>query len=400
MNWLKDLGNAVQSTANQIGQTAKDIAEGVGNMAQDAVETLDEMVQGAGQAVRDADEAVGNFVQDASERLNKEINDVGQKMKDGDPFGAAKEALELFSPGVHVSNGLAALGFGEDNPFLQNVVSAAMNLATGHLAAVAKDVEDLIALAATETSGTTEPAPPHTPPPPCAHAVKVNSPKIELGLKAIFERLNGMAPGATHNCGWPGDPPRSTDLAENVKDRINNWIGRPDRIFQPLPGRIRDIIEGLPHAPDSEVAKLPRPCAFEDLVAAFMVDVMKAAQEDVKAKMEELERMNAQKAALNTAKQVADGVKMGAEVAGTVIGTIIAPGIGTAIGSGAGKMAGDAITGGEALSHKKEELEDSRQLLFEQMKNSMNRLQQMMQALSNVLNTMHEGAMNSIRNIK
>ena len=44
--------------------------------------------------------------------------------------------------------------------------------------------------------------------------------------------------------------------------------------------------------------------------------------------------------------------------------------------------------------------EDSRQILFEKIKNLMQKMQQMFQSLSNVLNTMHQGAMNSIRNIR
>ncbi|MFZ9889240.1 MAG: hypothetical protein ACO3JL_17235, partial [Myxococcota bacterium] len=42
----------------------------------------------------------------------------------------------------------------------------------------------------------------------------------------------------------------------------------------------------------------------------------------------------------------------------------------------------------------------SHNLEMERLKLLMQRMQQMQQALSNVLNTMHEGAMNSIRNIK
>ena len=53
-------------------------------------------------------------------------------------------------------------------------------------------------------------------------------------------------------------------------------------------------------------------------------------------------------------------------------------------------------TAGKVESDAKE----SRQMLFEEMKNKMNQLQQMFQALSNVLNAMHQGAMSSIRNIK
>jgi hypothetical protein len=38
--------------------------------------------------------------------------------------------------------------------------------------------------------------------------------------------------------------------------------------------------------------------------------------------------------------------------------------------------------------------------MMEELKNMMQKLQQMQQALSNVLNSMHQGAMNSVRNIR
>jgi NADH:ubiquinone oxidoreductase subunit H len=43
---------------------------------------------------------------------------------------------------------------------------------------------------------------------------------------------------------------------------------------------------------------------------------------------------------------------------------------------------------------------DSRQESFEAIKNAMNKLTEMQQALSNILNTMHHGAMNTIGNIR
>jgi hypothetical protein len=39
-------------------------------------------------------------------------------------------------------------------------------------------------------------------------------------------------------------------------------------------------------------------------------------------------------------------------------------------------------------------------MMMEELKNMMQKLQQMQQALSNVLNSMHQGAMNSVRNIR
>ena len=47
-----------------------------------------------------------------------------------------------------------------------------------------------------------------------------------------------------------------------------------------------------------------------------------------------------------------------------------------------------------------EKARNSRSMMMEELKNMQQKLQRMQQALSNVLNSFHQGAMNAIRNIK
>ena len=98
---------------------------------------------------------------------------------------------------------------------------------------------------------------------------------------------------------------------------------------------------------------------FEDLVAKFMVDTVREMQNEAKAKMNEIKNSISKK----------DGGGGGGGGGGT---------------GGAEGGAGD----------------DSRNLMFEELKYIMQKLSQVQQALSNVLNTMHEQAMSSIRHIK
>ncbi len=93
---------------------------------------------------------------------------------------------------------------------------------------------------------------------------------------------------------------------------------------------------------------------FEDMLAQFLFDVIKEMQEELKKKMAEYKAMSK---------------------------------------SGKGGGGGGAQGGGGGDS-------DSRQLLFEEIKNLMQKMQQMIQSLSNILNTLHNGAMNAIRNIR
>jgi hypothetical protein len=143
--------------------------------------------------------------------------------------------------------------------------------------------------------------------------------------------------------------------------------------------------------PGSAVARLPANATFEDLVAAFMIDTVKDMQDEAKAKMDEIKKSN------QSRNRRGYGGMMGGlgGIAGGVLGGMVGGPIGSSIGGQLGGAAGQAIGGGGGQKGS-----DSRNLMFEELKNIMQKVQQMQQALSNVLNTMHQGAMNSIRNIR
>lgn len=151
---------------------------------------------------------------------------------------------------------------------------------------------------------------------------------------------------------------------------------------------------------------------FEDYVAAFMVDVIKHEQRQANQKMAELKSLSMKKKKVNCQKAVE---KIASQL-GKSVGSAIGVGAGGMLGMGFGSMIGEQCgklivnasfspskNPGELLksaSDKKGELEDSRAIKMEELKNIMNRLQQMLQALSAVLKVMHDGAMSSIRNIR
>jgi hypothetical protein len=156
-------------------------------------------------------------------------------------------------------------------------------------------------------------------------------------------------------------------------------------------------------APGSEVSKLPTPCTFEDLVAAFMIDVVKDMENELKDKMAEME--SGQENGNGVGKVLGQVGSVVGGAAGSAAGSMIAPGYGTMLGGNvgaslggqAGQAVGSALSGqGQAGDAGK----DSRQINFEKIKNLMQKLQQCLQSLSNVLNTMHQGSMNAIRNIR
>jgi hypothetical protein len=140
----------------------------------------------------------------------------------------------------------------------------------------------------------------------------------------------------------------------------------------------------------SRVANLPPNATFEDLVAAFMMDTMKDMQDEAKQQMDRLKRSN------QARNRRGYGGMLGGlgSLGGGLLGGMVGGPVGASIGQGLGGAVGRGLGGQGAQG------EDSRQLMFEELKNTMQKLQQMMQSMSNVLNTMHQGSMNSIRNIR
>jgi len=120
------------------------------------------------------------------------------------------------------------------------------------------------------------------------------------------------------------------------------------------------------YGPGSMLANLPRPAMFEDIVAAFMIDVVKDKQEKIEERLRKLE---------DTDNSSNSG--------------------GSATGQAAGAVGGARGNEGSTNGNS-----DSRNIEFEIIKNEIQKLTQMQQAMSNVLNTMNDQAMNSIRHIK
>ena len=126
----------------------------------------------------------------------------------------------------------------------------------------------------------------------------------------------------------------------------------------------------------SALAALPNPAMFEDIVAAFMVDFVKDKQDEIEGKLDKLRQ-----AAQNDGKTASD---QGGGFFSSVLRNI--PIVGNLVGG-----ADDGAKSGNS---------ESRNIEFEMLKNEMQKLSQMQQAMSNVLNEMHNMAKNAIQNIR
>jgi hypothetical protein len=143
---------------------------------------------------------------------------------------------------------------------------------------------------------------------------------------------------------------------------------------------------------------------FEDKVAQMMCDIIKKMQEDIEKRLEKL-KAQAEAAEKGGGGGGGKGGGKGGGILGAVggiAGNLIAPGIGGAIGGMVGNAVGGAVGGGGGGGGGGGAGggQESRNIEFEMLKNEMQKLSQMQQAFSNVLNEMHQNAMNSIRAIK
>lgn len=231
------------------------------------------------------------------------------------------------------------------------------------------------------------------------HALKafgINSPLATLGLTAAmkivpkgwFGAVGALGAGAlgTGALALGGTALAGTALAGLAKSQLGigsliAGIASPGALaggaFRFLAGddagKMRGAL-GMQRAqggPGSMFAALPKPAFFEDIVAALMVDFVRDKQEEVEGKLKNLQQRSED---AKSAKNQAGGAVTG-------LARFI-PGVG---------RANDAATSGNS---------DSRNIEFEMIKNEVQKLTQMQQAMSNVLNTMHEQAMGAIRHIK
>lgn len=393
----ESIGNAWNQVTNQVQQTTNDIAQGVSNA-----------IGNAEQSVADGIESFGND-------MAKEIDDVGQKVKGGDFVGAVVELADVGSAGSVGSSLLGSFGIGPNDPVGKELVSGVINFMAGNSPGAVKDLGDALgALSSGTSEGGVPPSGPQTPERPSSAAgrrarsrargrgarsekreaakeaarekaeLKMENSRLRAELRRLQDQVGDGYGASTVGGGSVVEQLEQT--MKQIESILQQLKGNPEAAKDRFTGNM-GWLEGMRGNADTEVGKLGPNATFEDLVAAFMMDVMKEKQQQVTEMMNKMKAMNEQKKQLNNLKMGSDMLK---QVSG-MVGMIVP--VGTAV-----SMIGSAAAG--MVDSQKESLEDSRQLLFEQLKNEMNKLQEMMQAMSNVLNAMHQGSMNAIRNIK
>ena len=138
--------------------------------------------------------------------------------------------------------------------------------------------------------------------------------------------------------------------------------------------------------------------SFEDMIFMLMGELMEQSQKEVKGMTKEIRDQKAEfekaKAEINTDFDASEAKVLDLEAKVRK----------DPKDEGAAKELGEAKSSlrklGEQRNDKFSEFNDSRQEQIEALKNAMNKITEMQQALSNVLNSMHQTAMNTIGNIR
>lgn len=141
---------------------------------------------------------------------------------------------------------------------------------------------------------------------------------------------------------------------------------------------------------------------LEDKIASFMVDALLSSDKTLKEKMQDLKALTQDMAQDPASKAAYEQVIQPHEGSAKALKEAAARKAAAKAGAaGEAAQLSEAAAGPGAEAQAAEGPEPkSRQILWEELKNLQNQLAQIMQALSNILNAMHQNAMNSIRAIR
>ena len=388
----------------------------------------------------------GRAVGEAGKLVAESIDDISKATKSGGVVGGALQAFEELSPGNFAAGAVDVLtGRGELDPQLAAGIRGGVNLLVGAMvpgpglllqAQALKDAAGAFGmLGGAPTSPASPPAGQHpgatqqqSPERPSEAGRRTGgSPtgraewstekraRIEEAKAKAKEEIKSKAREANQN-GRIADLEGRVAYLEKLMGVQENkpgggYGGNTDVSggfvtidFSSLKGsdlrrgvdRLKDNISGA----DDEISRiLDNPnLSFEDMIFMLMNVLVKQQQAEVKDMTKDLREKKADFDAEK--KGLRAEIKKQEESVATLRGKASADpkneGVVKNLGLAESKLKGMT----ESLTDRQNDFGDSRQENFEAIKNAMNKLSEMQQSLSNILNTMHQSAMNTIGNIR
>jgi len=371
-------------------------------------------------------------VNEAGALMTESINDIGKATTSGGFVGGAMQAFEELSPG-NVAAGAADVltGPGQLNPQLAAGIRGAVNFAVGTLvpgAALPLQVSGLVdAARALGMMGGT-PMTPGAGQSPAARQTQTPERPGDAGERQLSPREQQEARAAKRKAIDEAKAEARDQLREKAQTnrikaleervgRLEKLLGltegRPAGGYSPVddvgdttfgridfdklkPGRLKDDVDSA----NSEIDRiLNNPnLSFEDMIFLLMSAIMKQQQGEIREMTKELrgkkEKFEGTKAGLRANVDKAEKAVFDAQAKVNK----------SPNDEGAAKGLADAranLRAAEAeLGDSTTEFNESRAEQFEIIKNAMQKLTEMQQTLSNILNTMHQTAMNTIGNIR
>ena len=372
---------------------------------------LGDLLNAGSNLINTATREVGRALGEGARHVTESIDDVARGVKNGGLIGGLATAADEFSPGNIVAGVVDSIIPGKDLPkALVEGISAGANLmfaalvpGAGLPAAVMATVDGAQALAALgEGSGakqvkamggqrTQTPESPAEARVRCDHPAARGNEGLPDGVRA--ERIDGAKLREARE--------RQTDGGFGDADRTS---GSDSRTSAGSKGRDRlHRMEKELAKVDAEIDRILRNpnLSFEEMVFLLMRALIKQSQTEIKIGLqEEKSSRDAARAAekKDRATIQSDEAALAKERANVA---------GMDAGEEKDKKAAALAERQTALSAKREnftegvrEGSESRQERFEELKEAMQKISEMQQALSNILNAVHQTAMNAIGNIR
>jgi hypothetical protein len=368
--------------------------------------TMSDFFGNLGKATNNLFQAIGKesgrIVNEAGRHMTESIDEVAKQTQKGGLFMGAATAADKLSPGNFIAGAVDSVIPGEDLPQpLVDGISAAGNLVAaglvggpfGAVFGVMAVVDGFQAIAGTgagsaaadvKASGGQRMQTPESPSEASARRgfeVRIPAELLRRGVVVDTIRGGGWADGGLEDVGIGG---RAEDPARAGRDRLRKMEADARKV-------------------DAEIEKILRNpnLSFEDMVFLLMRALIKQSNLEVKAELQaEKNSRTSARAAESTERKAlqAEEQSISRERA-----QLMAQPAGAERDGKLAKLAEKQT----ALASRREnfssglnEASESRQERFEQLKEAMQKISEMEQALSNIMNSLHQTAMNAIGNIR
>jgi hypothetical protein len=372
---------------------------------------LGNLIHAGSNLINTATREVGRALGEGARHVTESIDDVARGVQNGGIIGGLAVAVDEFSPGNIVAGVVDSIIPGKDLPkALVEGISAGANLmfaalvpGAGLPAAVMATVDGVQALAALGEGGGAQQV-------KAMGGQRMQTPESPVEARERCEHI-GLGANERPPAGVRAERIDGAKLREARERQTDGGFGDADHV----PGtdsrksagtkgrdRLHRMEKELARV-DAEIDRILRNpnLSFEDMVFLLMRALIRQSQTEIKMGLQE--EKNSRDAARAAEKK--DRATIQSDEA--ALAKERAKVAGMEPGEQKDKAAAALAERQTTLSAKREnfteglrEASESRQERFEELKEAMQKISEMQQALSNILNSVHQTAMNAIGNIR